>query len=240
MTGAGSRPVELLSLAECLERLATRLHKSVSSSVIWRPFYSALCSGALVATGNKANREGMILEREIPIAREKWRELISEGDFLDAAYREIVFVCPPNAPADRRRFVCRVRIAESDFESWAEDKFPREEVTQKEAGSSTESTPEPTPREGDKVQAHTSARYPGRPSIKEKVLNKLRERHAAGQLCDTLGAEAQWLLNWARREFVGEPGLPSTPRSVENQIRHEYRNLLRPPTPDKKPIKQTH
>jgi hypothetical protein len=74
--------------------------------------------------------------------------------------------------------------------------------------------------------AHEVSRYPGRPTIKLAVLEKLCERAADGSMHDTLAAEARWLLEWAQRERAGESGVPSSPGVIENQVRDKF-NALR-------------
>jgi hypothetical protein len=174
-------------------------------------------------------REGTITERGVPILRDLWRELIAEGDFPEAAYRERVFIFPLDAPADRQLFVCRVRIRESDFEAWAADRFPREDVRVEAFAKKPNGNAPATQTHGrystSASGAGLSDLYPGRPSIKPQILEKWRERAAAKLDCDTLAAEARWLYDWAQGSFVSVPGLPSTPRVIENQIRTEYRNL---------------
>lgn len=75
------------------------------------------------------------------------------------------------------------------------------------------------------AQEDVASRYPGRPSGRQLVLKKFRERAADGATSDTLADEARWLLKWAHQEYPGEPGLPSTEKTIQNQIRDEFRQL---------------
>lgn len=85
---------------------------------------------------------------------------------------------------------------------------------------------------GDDEQKSTAApaqeveRYPGRPSIKLAILEKLCERAADGSMHATLAAEARWLLKWAQRDHAGEKGVPSSTKVIQNQIRSKF-NALR-------------
>jgi hypothetical protein len=246
MTGAEFAQMELLSLAECLERLAKRLRESTYSSSVWRPVYSALCSGTLVAIGDIVTREGRVTEQDIQIIRDLWK-LVAESEFREAAYRQRVIIFPLDAPSDRQLFVCRVRVPENDFEAWVADKFEGVGAVTlaKEPGGKTPATHAEGPSStaltlsegaGDAAtKTGQLGRYPGRPSIKSAILTKLHERAAAKLLSDTLAAEARWLLDWAHKTFFGEPGLPSTSKVVENQIRDEYRKFHLISRPGKTP-----
>ncbi|CAN5272183.1 hypothetical protein BH10PSE9_BH10PSE9_00580 [soil metagenome] len=48
------------------------------------------------------------------------------------------------------------------------------------------------------------------------------------ELEETLAEQSRVLFEWARKIYPGEPGLPTSPHSVENQIRHEFPRLKRP------------
>jgi hypothetical protein len=71
----------------------------------------------------------------------------------------------------------------------------------------------------------TSSRYPGRPSVKQAILNKFLTRAADGSVSETLADEAGYLLKWARGNYAGHPGLPSTHKVIANQIRVEFNRL---------------
>lgn len=74
-------------------------------------------------------------------------------------------------------------------------------------------------------ETRESDRYPGRPSIKRAILQKLKERAVSGEIAGSLAKEAQQLLAWAEATHPSAPGLPSKPASIENQIRDTYREL---------------
>ncbi len=69
-------------------------------------------------------------------------------------------------------------------------------------------------------------RYPGRPSIKRAIVHKLREVAAVGRLEDTVAEQARVLLERAKSEFPKDQ--TPTVRTVENQIRAEFRRLKQP------------
>ncbi len=71
--------------------------------------------------------------------------------------------------------------------------------------------------------SNQSDRFPGRPSVKSEIIKKIKERAAAAELLASLAGEARWLYNWAHTELGAERGIPSTVRTVENQIREYYR-----------------
>jgi hypothetical protein len=91
----------------------------------------------------------------------------------------------------------------------------------------------PTAGQGGFGEIGLSERYPGRPSVKPAILRTFCQRAASGITLGTLAAEARWLLDWAHQVFPGEPGLPSKPQVVENQIREQYNSLKRKPPPIK-------
>lgn len=70
-----------------------------------------------------------------------------------------------------------------------------------------------------------SERYPGRPSVKPAILQKLKDRADAGEMAQSLADEARQLLAWATETYQGQPGVPSKSTSIENQIRATYREL---------------
>jgi hypothetical protein len=79
----------------------------------------------------------------------------------------------------------------------------------------------------------TPSRYPGRPSVKLFIIDKLRTRAAEGSLCDAIADEARYLLKWAHEEHAGKDGLPSTQKVIENQIRLDFHRLRAEPSPIK-------
>ena len=68
-------------------------------------------------------------------------------------------------------------------------------------------------------------RYPGRPTVKPAILHELQARFEENRLETSLAKQSLVLLEWANSNYAGDPRLPSTERTVENQIRDEYRRL---------------
>jgi hypothetical protein len=64
---------------------------------------------------------------------------------------------------------------------------------------------------------------PGHPTSKHLVIDEFRRRAAEGQLEATVAAEAKLLAEWLGREHPR--AAPATHRTIENQIRGEYRRL---------------
>lgn len=74
-------------------------------------------------------------------------------------------------------------------------------------------------------EARDTDRYPGRPSIRRAIVQKLEDRANSGQIADSLAEEARQLLAWAEESYRGDPGVPGKAASIENQIRDRYREL---------------
>jgi hypothetical protein len=53
-------------------------------------------------------------------------------------------------------------------------------------------------------RSNQSERYPGRPTAEPAILEKFRERVAAGTFEKELAAESQWLFSWVKNEFPGD------------------------------------
>lgn len=68
-----------------------------------------------------------------------------------------------------------------------------------------------------------AGRYPGRPSVRPAILQKLEELADKGQLRDSLARQAAELHRWASKEFFREQ-VPSE-GTIENQIRDRFRIL---------------
>ena len=122
------------------------------------------------------------------------------------------------------------RDCDSGMARWHELKFPREQVLalwpdpmatelagepDREPGAAGEDaqgvSPEPI-RSG----------YPGRPTkIKHLIDQELDRRAAASELCDTLPAEAEALLNWAKSNHADKPR--PTAKTIKNNIGARYR-----------------
>jgi len=63
--------------------------------------------------------------------------------------------------------------------------------------------------------------FPGRPSIKRRILAHLTLRHERGETEPTLAAEARKLHSWANKEFTSSHQIPGD-RSIENIVRGKY------------------
>ena len=62
---------------------------------------------------------------------------------------------------------------------------------------------------------------PGRPTIRHFIITEFERRKEAGELCSSLGKEAEYLHNWAALEHPNAPR--ATTGTIENQIRAPYR-----------------
>jgi hypothetical protein len=210
---------QFLSLAATLDFVKDQTEaRSTFESAVWRPVYRALVEGQLCAIGDFEDRDGKVVFKDKAVLHEDWRAL-SENDFHEACYRSRVLQLPDTERVEGGPlFLINVRIAANDLRSWRS----------LDAASALPTTSTLSTFDRDtSTNVGLSKRYPGRPSIKPAIVEKLRCRAAAGLLCDTVAAEARWLHEWAGRTWPGEPGLPSTPQVIENQIRDEYRNLHR-------------
>ena len=87
--------------------------------------------------------------------------------------------------------------------------------------------PTEEPPQAERPATGLSERWPGRPSLKTEILDKLNERSRDGSMLDSLAGEARWIFNWSRDAHRGREGRPSTPKVIENQIRDEYNRLKR-------------
>lgn len=66
---------------------------------------------------------------------------------------------------------------------------------------------------------------PGKPTIKHLILGEFRRRVQAGDVLPVLADEAKALCDWAAAQHPGAP--TPTVRTVENQIRDEFRRTVR-------------
>jgi hypothetical protein len=74
-------------------------------------------------------------------------------------------------------------------------------------------------------------RLPGRPSARRQIVAEMLARFAAGEACETLAAEALWLMSWAQDKYPDDTSVPTKPTSVENMIREDFRRLNGERTP---------
>src|SRR5438477_12125704 len=63
---------------------------------------------------------------------------------------------------------------------------------------------------------------PGRPTSMHLIEQEFHLRVAAGQICDTLQAESEYLLSWLRQEHPLAP--QPTLKTIKNRLRVVYRN----------------
>lgn len=72
---------------------------------------------------------------------------------------------------------------------------------------------------------HQEPSFVGRPSKRAAIVQELKRRSEAGEMKDTLAAEARTLSAWAQEKFPSEQ--TPKPKSTENGIRDEYNQLKR-------------
>lgn len=207
--------VLLERIQQAIEQDARRRRKSV-------PLADALDWVAKVGSGTGpaeelmlALQDGELTARGAPALSFGGLQAIPAGKWLDGLvdWRESTLRCLPHG-------FTNIVIPRTDLLSlWPLTGAEQADAADPSAASSAGSRQSATMANPYRTGA------PGKPTIRHLILAEFRRRARAGEVFPSLSAEAKALADWAARAHPLAP--TPTVRTIENQIRDEYRRKAR-------------